>query len=91
MLSVTPDWYIQTLRSRIKEIDWAVARQNVPRFIPTREQDGIALWNRDFFLYHADQLARYLILERFTIEVSRCSTKKTSRLPRREKPLRTLV
>ncbi len=30
-------------------------------------------------------------LERFTIEVSRCSTKKTSRLPRREKPLRTLV
>ncbi|NKB24178.1 MAG: DUF4131 domain-containing protein [Kiritimatiellae bacterium] len=30
-------------------------------------------------------------LERFTIEVSRCSTKKTSRLRRREKPLRTLV
>ncbi len=47
------------------------------------------LWDSRWFL--SDALRTSTSLERFTIEVSRCSTKKTSRLPRREKPLRTLV
>ncbi len=45
----------------------------------------------DYFPQHGKAPQITFILERFTIEVSRCSTKKASRLPRREKPLRTLV
>lgn len=57
---VTSDWYLSTLRSRINEIDWDSARNDVQQFIPLRGQEGLALWNRDFFLYHADQLKQCL-------------------------------
>ncbi len=57
---VTAEWYVEAMRARIMEIDWDAARRDVTRFIPSREQDSIALWKPDLFLYHLDQLAERL-------------------------------
>lgn len=59
-IDVTPAWFVENLRSVIKEMDWAAVRNDAQRFLPTHEQDALANWNTNFFLYHADQLARYL-------------------------------
>lgn len=57
---VTADWYLEAMRTRIGELDWAAARQDVSRFILAREQESLALWKPDLFLYHLDRLAGYL-------------------------------
>ncbi len=59
-LQVTTDWYVGALRRRIEEIDWEAAKNDVSRFVISREQESIALWSRDLFLYHLDQLAEKL-------------------------------
>jgi predicted nucleotidyltransferase component of viral defense system len=59
-LQITPDWYVEALRTRITEIDWDAARQDVTRFIPANEQDSLSLWRAEFFLFHLDRLAEYL-------------------------------
>jgi predicted nucleotidyltransferase component of viral defense system len=57
---IGPDWLEKSLRKRITEIDWGVARQDVQRFLPLREQETLKLWGRDFFLHHLDVLMGYL-------------------------------
>ena len=57
---IAPDWLEKSLRKRITEIDWGVARQDVQRFLPLREQETLKLWGRDFFLHHLDVLMGYL-------------------------------
>lgn len=59
-IQVGADWYIETMRSRIDEIDWATARQDVSRFIPDREQESLDLWDTNLFQYHLHRLAEYL-------------------------------
>lgn len=54
--SVTWLWLIENLRTVIERIDWAVARQDVQRFLPLREQEGLKLWNVSFFLHHLSKL-----------------------------------
>ena len=34
----------------IRRIDWNAARNDVQRFLPLREQEGLRAWNTDFFL-----------------------------------------
>ncbi len=53
-------WLIEHLRKRIQTIDWLKARQDVERFLPTRRQPDLQLWNTDLFLYHAEKLERLL-------------------------------
>jgi hypothetical protein len=55
-IRVTADWYFETLRTRIGEVDWETARRDVARFIPSKEQEALALWDTDLFLYHLDRL-----------------------------------
>jgi predicted nucleotidyltransferase component of viral defense system len=57
---IAPDWLEKRLRKRITEINWGVARQDVQRFLPLREQETLKLWGRDFFLHHLDVLMGYL-------------------------------
>jgi len=54
---VTTAWFLKTLRSRIMEIDWRVAAQDVARFIMTREQEGLRVWSAPLFLQHLEDLA----------------------------------
>ena len=50
-IKVDPGWVETTLRKRIAEIDWGVARRDVGRFLPLREQETLKLWGREFFLH----------------------------------------
>lgn len=54
---VSSDWYVDALRRRIEEIDWKTAKSDISRFVVSNEQESIALWSRDFFLYHLDRFA----------------------------------
>lgn len=54
--SATWPWLIVNLRTVIERIDWAVARQDVERFLPLREQEGLTLWNAAFFLHHLSRM-----------------------------------
>jgi predicted nucleotidyltransferase component of viral defense system len=55
-----PAWVEAILRKRIVEIDWQVARRDVERFLPLREQATLELWGRDFFSHHLGLLVRLL-------------------------------
>jgi hypothetical protein len=53
---VTPDWYLETMQDRIRQIDWDEARADVIRFITARELGSLSAWNADLFLQQMDQL-----------------------------------
>jgi predicted nucleotidyltransferase component of viral defense system len=57
---ITSGWYVGALRRRIEEIDWIEAREDVSRFVVSREQESIGLWTKEFFLYQVDRLEEYL-------------------------------
>ncbi|MFH1023372.1 MAG: nucleotidyl transferase AbiEii/AbiGii toxin family protein [Planctomycetota bacterium] len=57
---VTADWYLGAMRARIGGLDWDAARSDVARFLPAREQESLALWKPELFLYHLDQLAEVI-------------------------------
>ncbi|MFZ3137810.1 MAG: nucleotidyl transferase AbiEii/AbiGii toxin family protein [Thermodesulfovibrionales bacterium] len=59
-VEVDTDWAETSLKRRIGEIDWGVARRDVERFLPHREQEALKLWGRDFFLHHLDVLMGYM-------------------------------
>jgi len=50
---VTRNWLSVSLTSRIKQIDWAQAREDVQRFLPLSEQAALRNWDQELFLYHA--------------------------------------
>ena len=54
--SVTWPWLIEHLRTVIGRLDWAVARQDVQRFLPLREQEALSLWDTAFFLHHLSKM-----------------------------------
>ena len=56
-LRVTGGWYVDSVRQRIEEIDWDVARADVSRFVSAKEQQGLELWDSDLFMYHLNRLA----------------------------------
>ncbi len=56
--AVTTDWVQKNLEATIRRIDWDVARNDVQRFLPLREQDGLRLWGPDFFLHHAARMSK---------------------------------
>jgi hypothetical protein len=45
----------------ITETDWEIARRDVQRFLPLREQEALRLWERKFFLHHLGVLAEYIV------------------------------
>jgi hypothetical protein len=57
---VTPSWFVEHIRERIRDLDWKAVRDDVSRFLPQRDQEGLKVWNAAFFLYHADRMADYL-------------------------------
>jgi hypothetical protein len=54
-VTMTVRWVRDNMEAAIRRIDWAAAREDVRRFLPLREQEGIRAWSADFFSY---QLAR---------------------------------
>ena len=54
--NVTWPWLIENLQTAVDQIDWAVARQDVQRFLPLHEQEGLKLWNAALFLHYAGMM-----------------------------------
>lgn len=50
-VAVTARWVRDRMEATIRSIDWAAARDDVQRFVPLREQEGLRSWSADFFLY----------------------------------------
>ena len=59
-VQVTPGWLLDAMRRRVEEIDWDVARSDVQRFLPLREQEGLDLWSTEFFLDQVERMAACL-------------------------------
>jgi predicted nucleotidyltransferase component of viral defense system len=59
-IDATSEWYLEALRTRIAGLDWAAARADVERFLPAREQEALALWKPELFLYHLARLGRFM-------------------------------
>ncbi|MBI3370784.1 MAG: nucleotidyl transferase AbiEii/AbiGii toxin family protein [Betaproteobacteria bacterium] len=53
--AVTLSWVQETMDASIRRVKWTVARDDVQRFLPLRDQEGLRAWSVDFFL---NQLAR---------------------------------
>jgi len=51
-ITVTMGWVQKNVEAGIRRIDWTVARDDVQRFLPLREQDGLRTWSADFFLHN---------------------------------------
>ena len=54
-IAVTMSWVQENMDAAIRRIRWTAARDDVQRFLPLREQEGLRAWGADFFL---QQLAR---------------------------------
>lgn len=57
---ITLAWLLSALRDKIGTIDWRVARSDVQRFLPTKEQEGLQVWSENFFLHQVAQMEGYL-------------------------------
>ncbi|MBN1547915.1 MAG: nucleotidyl transferase AbiEii/AbiGii toxin family protein [Syntrophaceae bacterium] len=47
---VTLSWLYDQLTNVITHIDWAMARNDVQRFLPMMEQEGLRVWGRELFM-----------------------------------------
>lgn len=56
-IAVEAVWYETQMRAAIARIDWRAAVQDVQRFLPRREQEGLKHWRAEFFSYHLDRMA----------------------------------
>ena len=56
-VQVTPAWFLETMRSRIMEMNWRAAAQDVARFVVSREQAGLRAWSAPLFLQQLEALA----------------------------------
>jgi len=57
---VTDIWVTERLADKINEIDWVKARDDVQRFLPMSEQEGLHHWEQKFFLYHLQRMSDYI-------------------------------
>ena len=60
-LEVDAAWYVRNMREAIRRINWRMAVQDVQRFLPLREQEGLAHWGAEFFRYHLDRFAKQVL------------------------------
>jgi hypothetical protein len=49
-------WVRENMEAVIRRIDWTVARSDVQRFLPLREQEGLRVWSATFFCHHLGRL-----------------------------------
>jgi len=55
-IAVTRSWVQENLKAAIGRIDWTAARDDVRRFLPLGEQEGLGSWSADFFLHELAQM-----------------------------------
>jgi len=55
-VTVNLNWLRKNMDEVIRSIDWNDGREDIQRFLPQREQEGLRLWSAEFFLYHLSRL-----------------------------------
>lgn len=55
-IAVTTGWLEETLKEVIRRIDWSAARDDVQRFLPLGEQEGLRVWSAEFFGHHLTRM-----------------------------------
>lgn len=59
-ISITPNWLLQELQTKINNTDWIAAKKDVARFLRPRELLALNVWSQEFFLSRVEKLAGYL-------------------------------
>lgn len=59
-LSVNIDWLVNSMSSKINQIDWKKATQDVAPFIRQSEQPSLEVWGKDFFLAELSKMEQGL-------------------------------
>lgn len=59
-LTINKSWLIKNLKSKIEEINWKIAVDDVAPFITKQEQSSLQLWSNSFFTRYVDLLDQYL-------------------------------
>lgn len=55
-ISVTPDWFLQELKTKINSMDWDDAKKDVARFLRPRALASLDVWSKEFFISRVDKL-----------------------------------
>ena len=58
-IDISKDWFLKALGARVESVDWALAIEDVRRFISLKEQQSLEYWGTDFFLHHVERMAEY--------------------------------
>jgi predicted nucleotidyltransferase component of viral defense system len=57
--SVTDQWLIDQLKTKIQSIDWKEAKLDVAQFLRPNELASLSIWSEEFFLSRLDKVADY--------------------------------
>lgn len=60
-ITLTSEWYIDSLKNRINEIDWNQAAEDVAPFLRSPEKNSLKIWSSQFFLDRLSQLKKSFI------------------------------
>ena len=57
---VGAQWFLEAMRQRVDAIDWPLARADIARFLPLRDQPSLDAWGVDFFRQQLARMEEYL-------------------------------
>jgi hypothetical protein len=60
-IDITPKWLIQTLESKIHQMDWKNVIEDVSPFLNTQERKSLKLWDVPFFMDRIEKLKSTII------------------------------
>jgi predicted nucleotidyltransferase component of viral defense system len=60
-VQITPQWYIEKMRSKIASIDWEQNKKDISRFLKPSDLYLLKTWNQAFFLNRMELLENYLL------------------------------
>ena len=60
-ISVNKEWYLEKIRTKIRETDWDKQKKDVVRFLKQGDLDLLSSWSTEFFLNRVGTLEDYLL------------------------------
>jgi predicted nucleotidyltransferase component of viral defense system len=59
-ISLTPDWFVNAMQQKIKNINWHAAVRDVEPFLNSQDKRTLQLWGIDFFIEKLRKLAEII-------------------------------
>ena len=60
MTEISHTWLLEHLRKKIQSIDWDVAKSDVAKFIPIKDQHILSSWNKEMYTQVVASMESYL-------------------------------